>query len=122
MQNSKTLPIDIHPLIARGLLWDNTPLSRAVFYDAEGNIVADAALPPVTALAEAEKDWANTPAGYMILLNLAEYGLPMSAPQIAAVTKYSYSGSFRETLNGLVDQKKLTKTPDKLYRLASSGQ
>lgn len=119
--HSNNGPIDIHPIIARGLLWDGVPLSRAVFYDADGNAVSDVTLPP-TNCPPVEKDWANTAAGYTILLHLVEYGLPMSGQQIAIGTGYSYSGSFRETLLGLIGQGKISKTPDGLYSVATVCQ
>ena len=65
----------------------------------------------------AAKDWTKTRTGRAILDAMAGENRPMKAATIAKLAGSEYSGSFRQTLKGLVDQGEIVPGEDG-YELA----
>jgi hypothetical protein len=63
------------------------------------------------------KDWTATKPGAAILEVLATEGRPLKGSAIAVKAKYSYNGSFRSALKGLVEQGEIGHDEDDGYEL-----
>ena len=108
-------PIDLTHVAVVGATYGPVRAAKVVVYLEDGRrLVLD-----LPASARPTKDWRKTKAGRAILDVLAGEGRAVKARTIAKLADLEYSGSFRQTLKGLVDQGEVVQPEDTdAYELA----